>query len=74
MRNSKKYVQRLQLQFVLVVLGKPGREARTRSAQWHSNFVSNQKMQNIDVRTYKKGFSQSIQELYHVFIILFLLF
>ena len=59
------------LQFVFLVLGKPGREARMRSTQWHSNFVSNQKKQNINVRTCEKEFSNSIhvQEFYRVFII-----
>ena len=38
MMNYKKYARRLQTQFVLLVLGKPDRKVRTRSAPRHSNF------------------------------------
>ena len=71
MRNNKKYVRRKQLQFVLAVLGKPGREARTRSARGILIFSSNQKRQDIDARPYEKGLSNCIHfhELYRVFII-----
>ena len=43
------------LQFVLVELGKPDKEAKTRSAPCHSNFSLNQKRQDIDVRLCEKG-------------------
>ena len=39
MMNYKKYARRLQTQFVLLVLGKPDRKVRTRSAPRHSNSV-----------------------------------
>ena len=71
MRKYKKYIQRLQLQFVLLVLGKPDRQLRTRSAPSHSNFASNQRRQDIYFRLYEKGFSNSIlfQQFNRVFVV-----
>ena len=57
MKNNKKYVRRLQLQFVLVVLGKHAREMKMKSAKWHSNFSYNQISQDINIRIYENGFS-----------------